>query len=142
MLQNSPEPTLALDVLKRRQDLGWAWDVAGWAAERRGDLAAAIEFYRHGVRPSLFADNTVKFRTHWFANGFGKFSAAQALAFAQPSSAELTTDGYCNCSWKTTTPRSVNESATTGWPKPIGRRASSVTATPITPTTAPAGTWA
>jgi hypothetical protein len=86
--------TQALEVLKQRHDLGWAHDIAGWAAERRGDINRAIGFYREGVRPSLFSDNTVKFRTHWFANGFGKFSAARLSALRDQVPREVLDDPY------------------------------------------------
>lgn len=68
---------LADAVAERRSDLGWAFDIAGWAAERRGDRRGAIERYCRGVTASLFADHTVPFRTHWIADGFGKFSASR-----------------------------------------------------------------
>lgn len=67
----------ALRLLSWRQDLGWAYDIAGWAAERRGDIQLAVSRYLGGLRPSVFSDNTIRFRTHWFADGFGKFSAAR-----------------------------------------------------------------
>ena len=35
----------AIAVLERRQDLGWAFDIAGWAAERRGDKQLAVQRY-------------------------------------------------------------------------------------------------
>ena len=68
---------LAVKVGSTRTDLGWVYDVAGWAAERRGDVAAAIAQYAQGIRPSLFSDHTVTFRTHWIADGFAKFSVAR-----------------------------------------------------------------
>lgn len=67
----------ALRLLSWRQDLGWAYDIAGWAAERRGDIQLAVSRYLGGLRPSVFSDNTIRFRTHWFADGFGKFSAVR-----------------------------------------------------------------
>jgi hypothetical protein len=62
-------------VVERRDDLGWAWDTLGWQAEREGDKAAAITAYWRGLRASQFADQAIDFRTHWFDEAFGKFSA-------------------------------------------------------------------
>ena len=65
----------ALRVVERRGDLGWAWDLLGWNAERQGDIPAAIAAYRRGLQTSQFADQAIDFRTHWFDDGFAKFSA-------------------------------------------------------------------
>lgn len=64
----------AAAVCQQRDDLGWAFDVAGWAAERERDFAKAVEFYRRGAVASAFADQSIRFRTHWFPQAKGKFS--------------------------------------------------------------------
>lgn len=64
----------SMAVCDQRDDLGWAFDVAGWAAERKGDTAAAIRFYRMGAKALAFADQSIRFRTHWFPQRMGKFS--------------------------------------------------------------------
>lgn len=61
-------------VCQQRSDLGWAFDIAGWAAERRGDVAGAVGFYRRGAKSLAFADQSIRFRTHWFPQRMGKFS--------------------------------------------------------------------
>lgn len=81
-------------VLADRDDLGWASDIAGWAAERRGDIPAAIQHYVAGIRPSLFADNTLRFRTHWFADGYGKFSAARLYELREQLDTPARNDDY------------------------------------------------
>lgn len=86
--------SLALQVMQQRPDLGWAFDIAGWAAERRGEMDRAIGRYRTGLRPSLFADHTVPFRTHWVADGFCKFSAARLHEHRESLPAELRDDPY------------------------------------------------
>lgn len=70
---------LARQVLASRNDLAWAFDVAGWAAERRGDLEAAQQIYRQGAACSAFTDETVSFRTNWTSPACGKFSIARLL---------------------------------------------------------------
>ena len=65
----------AISVIKLRRDLGWAFDVAGWAAEKRGDWRAAVNHFSDGMQASWFSDDTVRFRTHWFGEHFGKFAA-------------------------------------------------------------------
>lgn len=70
----------ALAVLERRLDLGWAFDIAGWAAERRGARDLAVAHYLVGVETSWFSDDTLRFRSHWYAEGYGKFAAARLAA--------------------------------------------------------------
>ena len=85
---------VALELLRQRQDLGWAFDIAGWAAERRGDRATAVARYLDGIKPSVFSDNTTRFRTHWFANGYGKFSAARLYELRDELPVECRNDPY------------------------------------------------
>jgi hypothetical protein len=85
---------LAVEVCRQRSDLGWAFDVAGWAAERRGDFDVAVQRYWLGLRTSLFADNTVAFRTHWFTEGLGKFAAARLAALQAHLNSEQRRDPY------------------------------------------------
>ncbi|HTN76551.1 MAG TPA: SMI1/KNR4 family protein [Pirellulaceae bacterium] len=65
----------ALYICRKRQDLGWALEIAGWAAERRGDLQTAIGLYDAGLTAPVFSDDAVRFRTQWFPPGYGKFAA-------------------------------------------------------------------
>lgn len=68
---------LAGEVLLRRQDLGWAFNVAGWSQRRRGDIAGAAEIYFRGRHASAFSDQAVRMRTHWSDSRYGKFTIAQ-----------------------------------------------------------------
>lgn len=90
----------ALGVIRLRQDLGWPFDIAGWAAERRGDIRRAIAMYDQGVRTSLFADEGVRFRTHWYPEGLGKFAAARLDHLRQHLSPELRGDPYLRVFWE------------------------------------------
>lgn len=65
----------ALYVARQRQDLGWALEIAGWAAEQRGDYDAAVGLYDLGVNAPIFSDDAVRFRSQWFPPGYGKFAA-------------------------------------------------------------------
>jgi len=56
---------------------GWAWEILGYAAERSGDPAGAIDAYRQGLRCSVFTNHSVRMRTHWTAGVAAKFSAAR-----------------------------------------------------------------
>ena len=55
----------AIAVPERRGDLGWAFDIAGWAAERRGNRHLAVQRYLAGLQTSWFSDDALRFRTHW-----------------------------------------------------------------------------
>lgn len=70
----------ALAVCALRDDLGWARDISGWAAERRGDFSQAASHYRRALTTSSFADQTIRFRTHWCDAAHGKFAAARLQA--------------------------------------------------------------
>lgn len=84
----------ALAVLAHRADLGWAFDIAGWAAERRGALDLAVARYLAGVQTSWFSDDTLRFRSHWYAQGYGKFAAARLAALETRLSSAQRDDPY------------------------------------------------
>jgi hypothetical protein len=62
-------------VVRKRQDLGWAWDLLGWVAEQKGNVASAVENYSQSLLASSFSDQSIRFRTHWFPERYGKFAA-------------------------------------------------------------------
>jgi hypothetical protein len=95
----------ALRVVALRNDLEWPFDIAGWAAERRGDVAAAVTHYVHGARASAFSDHSVSFRTHWFPEGLGKFSAARLFLLRDQLPDHVRSDPYLQIFWE-------NDSAT------------------------------
>ena len=66
-----------LSVGAKSPDIGWAWDIAGWSAERRGDRDIAIERYRRGLTCSVFSSDSVNFFSHWHPDAAGKFAAAR-----------------------------------------------------------------
>lgn len=65
------------EVLQRRRDLAWAWDIYGWSCSRRGDRAEAIKAYAQSARTSVFSDQSIRFRTHFDSARFAKFSVAR-----------------------------------------------------------------
>lgn len=68
---------IADQVLARRSDLGWAFNIAGWCRQRVDDGASASRIYFDGRMASAFSDQSVRMRTHWCDSRFGKFSIAQ-----------------------------------------------------------------
>lgn len=90
---------LAASVLAQRQDLGWAWDIRGWSAERDGDLALAVECYRGGLRASAFADQSIRFRTHWFPESYGKFAAFRLYELQRSGRVRVEPDEYLQILW-------------------------------------------
>ncbi|HIF34443.1 MAG TPA: hypothetical protein EYG57_10345 [Planctomycetes bacterium] len=71
--------TSALRVAIDSPEIGWAWDIAGWSAERRGDRETAIVRYRRGQFCSVFSADSVSFYAHWFLDPAGKFATARLL---------------------------------------------------------------
>lgn len=84
----------ALYVTRQRQDLGWALEIAGWAAEQRGDYDAAIGLYDLGVTAPIFSDDAVRFRSQWFPPGYGKFAAFRLAALFQRLPKEISQRTY------------------------------------------------
>lgn len=64
-------------VVGSRSDLAWAYDILGWAAQRKGDRHAAIAHYRCGAATSLFTDQAVRFRSHFDSERYCKFALAR-----------------------------------------------------------------
>ena len=58
------------------RQIAWAWDLLGYAIERRGDLSAAITTYQQGAMASSFTDQAVRMNTHWLQQDAAKFSVA------------------------------------------------------------------
>ncbi len=90
----------ALRVIAIRSDLGWAYDTAGWAAERRSEPQRAIQYYLQGVKTSLFSDDTVRFRTHWISEGLGKFAAARLAELRPDMTRQQQQDPYLALYWE------------------------------------------
>ncbi|MGV3484683.1 MAG: SMI1/KNR4 family protein [Planctomycetaceae bacterium] len=66
-------------LAQERDDLGWVHDCLGWSAQRRGDLATAIDHYERAATTSVFTDQAVRFRTHFDSEKIAKFSVARLL---------------------------------------------------------------
>lgn len=77
-----------------RPDLGWAHEIAGWAAERRGDFPTAITRYAAGLHAPVFSDQAVSFRTQWFPPQYGKFAAFRLLELREHWPNQLLRDPY------------------------------------------------
>ncbi len=90
----------ALRIERVRENLGWPMDLAGWAAERRGDIQQAIPRYLASLKASVFSDESVRFRTLWFPEGFGKFSAARLSEHRDLLPEPHRSDAYLNLLWE------------------------------------------
>jgi tetratricopeptide (TPR) repeat protein len=64
-------------VIELDAELAWAWDIAGYAAERRGDLEGANAAYQRAAGCSVFTDQSIRLETHWTAAQSAKFSVAR-----------------------------------------------------------------
>ncbi len=69
----------ANQVCRIAPELAWGWEIAGYAAERRGDLQAAIAAYHQAVNCSVFTDQSVRLDTHWASHQAAKFSVARLI---------------------------------------------------------------
>ncbi len=74
-----PQPIFAEPITKLAPELAWAWDIVGYAAERRGDLDLAKSSYRSAAQCSVFTDQSVRLETHWASDQSAKFSVSRLL---------------------------------------------------------------
>lgn len=67
----------AAAICQRHPDLSWSYDLLGYASWSGGDAARAHHAFSHGIRCSVFTDQSVRLRTHWATatDGIAKFSA-------------------------------------------------------------------
>jgi hypothetical protein len=77
-----------------RPDLGWAHEIAGWAAERRGDTVAALQRYAACLHAPVFSDQAVSFRTQWFPPKYGKFAAFRLHQLQAQWTSHIANDPY------------------------------------------------
>ncbi|MFG0260795.1 MAG: SMI1/KNR4 family protein [Novipirellula sp. JB048] len=64
------------------RQLAWAWDLLGYALERRDDRAGAIRAYQRGASASSFTDQAVRMNSHWMQSVAVKFSVARLQKLA------------------------------------------------------------
>lgn len=76
---------LARRVAAMRCDLAWAGSIVGWAAERRGDRAAAAVAYCRVLPASAFADQSVRFRIHGHEQDKFAGERLESLLAAEPN---------------------------------------------------------
>ena len=82
-----------------RDDLSWAGDVAGWSAQRSGDVSDAIDMYFANRHASAFTDQSVRLRSHWFPERYGKFGSAQLARLQDQLTSEQRNDPYLQILW-------------------------------------------
>ncbi len=63
-------------------------------------LQKAVQLYLRGLHTSLFSDDTVRFRTHWIAEGMGKFAAARLADLKSSMTDQQKQDPYLAIFWK------------------------------------------
>lgn len=83
----------AATVLQRRQDLGWATTIAGWALERAGQLERAAEIYWQGRFAPAFTDQAVRFNSHAIGDE-SKFAVARLHILRKYLPTEQQQDDY------------------------------------------------
>ena len=71
---------VAGEVLRQRQDLGWAGAIVGWNLERQGEIRSAVKVYWDSLLASSFTEQGVRFNTHSDADEWTKFSIARLVA--------------------------------------------------------------
>ncbi len=87
-------------VRSRRGDLSWAGDIGGWEAWRSGDATRAAQLFFENRRCSAFTDQSVRLRSHWFAEHLGKFSVAQLQQLKTYLTPEQQLDPYLQLLWR------------------------------------------
>ena len=92
---------LALQILATRADLAWAVDIAGWAAQRRGDYIGACDIYFKGRFASAFSNQSVRLRSHGFDAQFGKVALAELWKLREHLTPEQRDDHYVQKVWQT-----------------------------------------
>ncbi len=92
---------LAREVLQRRGDLGWAFNIAGWAQQRAGNQIEAASIYFQGRHASAFSDQAVRLRTHWCESRFGKFTVTQLESLYELLAKADQADSYLATVWQT-----------------------------------------
>ncbi len=92
-------PLAAKPSNKQRSDLGWSWDMTGWIAERQGRYDEAIRCYLASLQTSSLSDQSIRFRTHWFPEPFGRFAAYRLWQLRDHLSAHQRPDALLQCYW-------------------------------------------
>ena len=82
-----------------RSDLSWAGQIAGWSAERAGDTQRAIGHYFDNRYASAFTDQSVRLRSHWFPERYGKFCVAQLARLHDQLAPAQQDDAYLQILW-------------------------------------------
>ncbi len=101
-------------VSQRRSDLGWSFDLQGWVAERSGNVEQAVSFYLKSMRTGSFSDQSIRFRTHWFPEHFGKFAAYRLHELKRDVPEDATTRSWLELYWQGDT-HSLRRSVTQYW---------------------------
>jgi hypothetical protein len=90
---------LARTIVGTRADIGWAYDILGWSLERSGRLEEAIDCYFQGCFASVFSDQSITVRTHWYDERFRKFSAARLYHHYDRLPESLKQNDYLKLLW-------------------------------------------
>ena len=64
-------------VIELAPELAWPWDLCGYAAERHGENAAAVDLYERAAVCSVFTDQSVRLETHWASDVSAKFAVSR-----------------------------------------------------------------
>jgi hypothetical protein len=90
---------LAAKQWQQRRDLSWPANILGWSAERRGDLDTALAVYFSARHTSAFTDQSVRLRSHWHPERYGKFAVARLHQWHERLAPEQANDPYLQILW-------------------------------------------
>ncbi len=90
----------ARQCVEKRADLAWAFDILGWSHERAGEIEQAVKWYARGLNAPVFSDESIRFRSHWQPEGFGKFSASRLAEYPELLPESVRNDEYLQLFWR------------------------------------------
>ncbi|MFK8110692.1 MAG: hypothetical protein AB8B91_00735 [Rubripirellula sp.] len=77
----------AMRITELSSELACGWDIAGYAAMRRGEDVLAQQRFEKGATCSVFTDQSIRLKTHWMSDRSMKFSVA-CLSLTNPRAVE------------------------------------------------------
>ncbi|RMF39327.1 MAG: hypothetical protein D6753_14070 [Planctomycetota bacterium] len=85
---------IATAVLSQRDDLGWAFAIAGWGQERQREFRQAVDIYHRGRLATSFSDQSVRLGYHATTESLCKFTIAQLQGLRKYMREDQAADWY------------------------------------------------